>query len=244
MTGQAPPAAAASRRHPALAAVLVLTFATGVIDAATYLGLHGVFTANMTGNVIFIGLGLADHAAAPLLRSVLALAGFLAGAAVVGRFARGRPAGAESDGVAAWALVAVAAVVAAAAVLLAAATAPSAAALDGVATALAAAMGAQAVAARRIGVPDVTTVVVTSTLAVLASDLHVAGRAGDRAATQRRAGAVAAMLLGSFVGALLLRWQLSAAVGLSAALIASVAAAALRSGAAAQTHVVTMDTCP
>jgi uncharacterized membrane protein YoaK (UPF0700 family) len=64
---------------------------------------------------------------------------------------------------------------------------------------LASGMGAQAVAARRVGVPDVSTVVVTSTLALLVSDR------GTRAATARRAAAVAALVCGAVCGALLLR---------------------------------------
>ena len=62
------------------ALMLTLSFGTGVLDAATYLGLHQVFTANMTGNVVFVGLGLADTADVPLLRAALALVGFVAGA--------------------------------------------------------------------------------------------------------------------------------------------------------------------
>jgi len=40
-------------------ALLVLTFTTGVIDAASYLGLGHVFTANMTGNIVLLGFGIA-----------------------------------------------------------------------------------------------------------------------------------------------------------------------------------------
>jgi hypothetical protein len=35
-------------------ALLVLTAATGLIDAVSYLALGHVFTANMTGNVVFL----------------------------------------------------------------------------------------------------------------------------------------------------------------------------------------------
>ena len=37
--------------------LLALTFSTGMIDALSWLGLNGVFTANMTGNVLIIGMG-------------------------------------------------------------------------------------------------------------------------------------------------------------------------------------------
>ena len=38
--------------------MLVLTFSTGVIDAVGYLGLDRVFTGNMTGNVVILGVAL------------------------------------------------------------------------------------------------------------------------------------------------------------------------------------------
>jgi uncharacterized membrane protein YoaK (UPF0700 family) len=41
-----------------LSALALLTFATGLVDAASVLGLGHVFTANMTGNVVFLGFSL------------------------------------------------------------------------------------------------------------------------------------------------------------------------------------------
>ena len=48
-----------SLKHPLTRALLVLTFTTGVIDAASYLGLGHVFTAKMTGNIVLLGFGIA-----------------------------------------------------------------------------------------------------------------------------------------------------------------------------------------
>lgn len=39
--------------------MLVLTFSTGMVDAIGYLGFDKVFTGNMTGNVVILGMGLA-----------------------------------------------------------------------------------------------------------------------------------------------------------------------------------------
>src|SRR5438128_1590689 len=39
--------------------LLLLTVTTGLIDAVSVLGLGRVFTANMTGNVVFLGFALA-----------------------------------------------------------------------------------------------------------------------------------------------------------------------------------------
>ena len=62
------------------AVLLVLAAAAGSTDAISYLGLGKVFPANMTGNTVLLGIGVAsmDHPAAA--RSAVALAGFLAGA--------------------------------------------------------------------------------------------------------------------------------------------------------------------
>jgi uncharacterized membrane protein YoaK (UPF0700 family) len=62
--------------------LLVLTFAAGYIDALSYLGLGRVFTANMTGNTVLLGIALAEFDGAAIRRASLALVGFLAGAAV------------------------------------------------------------------------------------------------------------------------------------------------------------------
>ena len=71
-----------------------------------------------------------------------------------------------------------------------------------VTTMLGVALGTQAAAARRVGVRDVTTVVVTSTITALSADAlrHGHGDAG------RRVTVVALMLAGAAFGAATLRW--------------------------------------
>jgi uncharacterized membrane protein YoaK (UPF0700 family) len=50
----------AERPHGPLPVLLVcLTVVTGLVDAFSYLSLGHVFVANMTGNVVFLGFGLA-----------------------------------------------------------------------------------------------------------------------------------------------------------------------------------------
>src|SRR3954465_2320660 len=73
----------ADRMH--LCLMLVLTFTTGINDAVGYLGLDKVFTGNMTGNVVVLGMALAGGSGPPVLGPALALLGFLAGAAAGGR---------------------------------------------------------------------------------------------------------------------------------------------------------------
>ena len=44
-----------------VACLLLLTFATGIVDAISVLVLGHVFVANMTGNIIFLGFWFAPH---------------------------------------------------------------------------------------------------------------------------------------------------------------------------------------
>jgi uncharacterized membrane protein YoaK (UPF0700 family) len=54
-----------------------LTVSSGAVDAISFLALGKVFTAFMTGNLVFLGMGIARHAAAPSIIAVLAsMAGF------------------------------------------------------------------------------------------------------------------------------------------------------------------------
>ena len=215
----------AKRWH--LALMLVLTFSTGIVDAVGYLGLDRVFTANMTGNVVILGMALTGAEDLPILGPVLALAGFLAGAALVGRVLRRAATGWTTASTVVFALVgaglAVLAVVVAALgdqvpVETGTTAPPAALAVTG---ALGLVMGAQAAAARRLAVKDVTTVVVTSTLTGLAADSRLAG--GDGEGWRRRGGAVLLILAGAAAGAALLRWQAGAGLG-AAALITLLAA--------------------
>ena len=53
-----------------VAALLLLTFATGLIDAISVLVLGHVFVANMTGNVIFLGFWFVPHSGVDLTAAV------------------------------------------------------------------------------------------------------------------------------------------------------------------------------
>ncbi|WP_245885817.1 YoaK family protein [Kineococcus rhizosphaerae] len=210
--------------HTAL--MLVLTFSTGIVDAVGYLGLDRVFTANMTGNVVILGMALTGSQDLPIVGPVLALLGFLGGAALVGRVLRRAATGWTTASSVVFALVGV--VLGALAVVTSLldgvpvepGTSPPPAAVL-VTTVLGLAMGGQAAAARRLGVKDVTTVVVTSTLTGLAADSRLAGGTGD--GWRRRLGAVVLILAGAAVGAALLRWHVGAGLAL-AGLISLVAA--------------------
>jgi hypothetical protein len=77
--------ASASAARVRLWLMLALTFGTGIVDAVGYLGLDRVFTGNMTGNVVILGMAVVGADDLPVLGPLLALCGFMAGAAVGGR---------------------------------------------------------------------------------------------------------------------------------------------------------------
>lgn len=192
--------------------MLALTFSTGVADAAGYLALDQVFTGNMTGNVVILGMAIGQADDLPVAGPSLALVAFLAGAAIGGRVLRTAATG--WTGRVTALLVVVAGIMAVCVVVDLAwpvrSTSPAGLMIAGM---LACALGIQAATARRVAVVDVTTVVVTSTLTSWASESRLAGGRGQ--AWPRRFLAVAVLILGALVGALLLRLGLAACIALS-----------------------------
>jgi hypothetical protein len=88
---------ATRRVQPPLLALSLLTLVTGLVDAACYLGLGRVFTANITGNVVLLAFGAAGAQGLPVLAPTVSLLVFLVGATAGGRLASSMigPAGAE-----------------------------------------------------------------------------------------------------------------------------------------------------
>ena len=204
-----------------LGLMLVLTFTTGIVDAVGYLGLDRVFTGNMTGNVVILGMALVGADDLPILGPALALVGFMAGAALGGRVLR--RADRAWTGLTTWLFLGVGVVtIGLAVVLFVEGDSPGRPVGITVTTLLGAAMGVQAATARFIAVKDVTTVVVTSTITGLAADSVLGSGKGGGSA--RRASAVVLILAGAAIGAALLRWHLGAGLLLAGVIIlASVA---------------------
>lgn len=201
------------RRRLLLPSLLAMTFATGLIDAVSYLGIGSVFTANMTGNVILLGFGLAGSAEFSIDRAALSLVAFGAGSVIAGRLSRSwyrtpfiwfrRQTAIEI-------------------VLLAVAGALTIGLPSGLVTpneprrlaaivVLAVAMGMRNATVRRLGFTDVPTTVLTSTITDIASDSRLGG--GERRRQRARAAAIVAMLAGAIVGALLVRTSPLLALG-------------------------------
>ncbi|MEV6968702.1 YoaK family protein [Hamadaea sp. NPDC051192] len=180
--------------------LVLLTLGSGLVDAFSYLALGHVFVANMTGNVVFLGFALAGVGEFDVWRSLLGLTAFTGGAVLsaraMRRFAphRGR--------MALVAMLVQLPVTVAAAIVGLAAPHPyaglPAAVLIGV---LAAALGFQNAAVRALGVPDLTTTVLTRTLTAIAAESRWAGGPGGRSG--RRMVSILSMFAGAFAGALL-----------------------------------------
>jgi uncharacterized membrane protein YoaK (UPF0700 family) len=202
--------------------LLVLTFSTGLVDAVSYLGLGRVFVANMTGNIVLLGFGIAGSAGLPVVAPLVSLGAFLVGSAVGGAMAT-RIGHRHAQHVARALGIETALVLAAAIVAAAAEVEPSSVSGDAVIALLALGMGVRNATVRRLAVPDLTTTVLTMTLTGLAADSRVAG--GSGAGSVRRIAAVLAMLLGAIAGALLLKISLVPPLLAAAALALLVAVA-------------------
>lgn len=201
-------------RHLHVWLMMALTVVTGALDAVGYLGLDRVFTGNMTGNVVILGMGIAAEEGLPVAGPLIALIGYVVGAAIVGGLIRGR--------VRAWAPVVTATICVNAVILAAVATVlllvpVPGQSLGGVAAAatIALVMGAQASIARFLAVTDMTTVVVTSTITSYASETLFMG--GLAWFTHRRLWAVVAIFAGALAGGLMMKLHISVPVYVAAA---------------------------
>jgi uncharacterized membrane protein YoaK (UPF0700 family) len=187
-----------------LIGLLILTVVTGLIDAVSFLGLGRTFTANMTGNVVLLGFAVAGTPRLSVAHCATALVAFLLGAATGGQL------GARSAGDRRRRWLVRSAFVEAGLLLGAAITSfdvdAGATELSGrgyaVLVLIALAMGLQTATVRRLAVADLTTTVVTTTLAGMAADSWLGG--GDNSRLKRRLGAIVALFGGAGLGAWLL----------------------------------------
>ncbi|MDG4797146.1 YoaK family protein [Micromonospora sp. WMMD1082] len=206
--------------------LLVLTVGAGAIDAVSFLALDQVFTGNMTGNVLLIGFGLAGAPDIPVLNNVLALLAFMLGAVLTGRLTARATGRAKLSRSALAVLAGGTTLTFALAGFWTAVDAPGGVAALITTGLLAVVLGAQAAVARQIGIRDLSTVVITSTLVNLSADSRIAGGTGK--AWPRRVGAVVALGSGALVAAILILW-----VSGSAALLAAGVALAIGTALAA-----------
>lgn len=164
--------------------LIVLAFASGCTDAVSYLALGQVFTANMTGNTVLLGIAAVTGDGARAGRSLCALGGFCAGVAlatmITGPPRSGRlwPSGATLA-LAGETLALIALAAGAAAFGTGGAHVYWLIALAGIA------MGAQSAAVRAVGPSAVATTYITGTLTGLIATLTWRGLARGRARAEK-----------------------------------------------------------
>ncbi len=192
-----------------MTALITMTVVTGFVDAVSYLGLGHVFTANMTGNVVLMAFALARGGGLSFLHSFVSLASFMTGAVVGGRLARSMKRSPRQR----WLLCAgtIESVMLFAAAFTAlhfdVKTQAPEARLYGMILLTAIAMGLRTATVRALGIPDITTTVLTTTVTELAADSPLAG--GNHPRTGRRIASVLAMFGGAALGTLLLHYGLT-----------------------------------
>ena len=193
---------------PLVRALIGLTVVTGLVDAISFLGLGHIFTANMTGNVVFLGFAAGGAPGISAARSIAALCAFIAGSACGGRLTGSRERTPAGHLLIATSVEMALLLTAAVAAAFATSEVPPAFAYA-IVLSTAIAMGLRNAVVRKLAVPDLTTTVLTLTLTGLAADSSVAG-----GRTLRRGLSVVAMFGGAGAGAVLLR-----AFGLTAPLV-------------------------
>ena len=205
---------------PRVPLLLLLSITTGLVDAASVLGLGKVFTANMTGNVVFLGFAAAGTPGFTVAPFLVAILSFLLGALIGGRTAK-MHAGLPQRR---WLLTAAAAetillwLAAAFAVGFDIASQTPHHSLYTIIALTGIAMGFRNATIRQLKVPDLTTTVLTLTLTGLAADSLAAG--GGNPNWVRRVAAVVSILIGAAIGAwLLVHVSLAAPLALAGGLV-------------------------
>ncbi len=200
------------QRHQYLVGWYGLTAICALLDVVCFMALGEVFASMMTGNLLLLAVSLGTGAGwETLARQALPIAVFMIGAVLGGRLLRlPEPWPRRRPGfVLEWALLVLA-------TLMALTMRPEAGngAGQGIVALLGLAMGVHGAMVRGLGVPDLATNVMTTTLASWMADTRAAG--GSHHHTARRGMSVAVFVASGVVGAALWKWG-----GLQAPLIAA-----------------------
>jgi uncharacterized membrane protein YoaK (UPF0700 family) len=204
-----------------VALLLIVTAATGAIDAVSILHFHA-FTAFVTGTIILLGAEIVGLGHAGATKAIV-LAAFFGGAILGGRLMRRKK---PAERLFAESLCVTAALIFAAALVIAAFGVETPPIHWAEVALVAVAMGSQTSATRQVNVPDMVLPLATLVVHGLAHDSRLAGGRQER--TLRRLGIVCALLLGAGAGATLSAHSVWPGLLLAAALLALAAALALR----------------
>ncbi len=185
------------------ALLVCLTLSSGAVDAISYLGLGKVFTANMTGNIVLLGLAVGRSEGSQVVRAAISLVAYAAGAFLASRIAR------RGEDQSIWRrevtlVLALEALLQAGlfAAWLASSGHPGQTAEALMVGLSALAMGIQSAAVAALGVAGVTTTYVTGTLTGLMGGLGAGS--GNRSELARRAIVLVALLAGAAIAAVIL----------------------------------------
>src|SRR5215467_9375321 len=181
--------------------VVVLTLTTGAVDVTSFLALGSIFSSVVTGDMVLLGAAAGTGRPELAVHSGVALAGYLAGVAA------GAPLAARRHQAAGTWPPSVTVTLAAELVILVAfsvgwelaGTHPSGGGQLALVAVLAAAMGLQAAAVRRLG--QMSTTYLTSTLTALVAGL-VTGSKPD--GTARSLGVLATLIIGAIAASMVL----------------------------------------
>ena len=202
-----------------------LTFSSGAADAIAFLGLGKVFTAFQTGNLVFLGLGIAGADGPRAVRPAVSLACFAAGVLLGTRIVGGvrRTGSAWPARVSACLAMGLLAEVAFAIVWAVTSGHPGAASTDALLATSALAMGLQSAAMLSLGVTGAFTTAATATVMFLMRDAAEprTARAGE---PSRFAAVLVALVAGATAGGLMLLHARTLAPLLPAAATAAVIA--------------------
>ncbi len=196
------------------APALLLTLATGAVDAISFMALGGVFTSVMTANLALLGLSVGSAEPSLAEHAALAIVGYICGVLLGSRIAVRRT-GSRWTG-ARWALLAEAALMGgAAAAWLALDGSPHSGARFVLLVAVSVAMGVQGGVVRAAGTAGLSTTYMTGTLTGALTTLMTTGR------LQRHSAVLITMLLaGAALGGLLVAHARPAALMVPTALVA------------------------
>lgn len=148
------------------------TLVTGLVDAARYLSMGHIFTANMTGNIVLPGLAVANVPGLSALRSITSLIFAFTGGIVSGRHGHGTANWRRSHWLGLVAGMETTLLFVACMLLVMqhdSVVLPNSS-LYRIIALTALAVGIRNGTVRRLGVPDITTTVLTLTQAALASE--------------------------------------------------------------------------
>jgi uncharacterized membrane protein YoaK (UPF0700 family) len=182
--------------------LVALTVASGAVDAISYFGLGKIFSAFMTGNLVFLGFGVAEIEGPDVVPVIVALSMFTAGAYLGLRFTtlRSNESGLWPPAVTVLLVLVAVAEASFLVVWLSTAGHPSTVDADVLIALFSLAMGIQTAAVRSLGVQGIFTTAGTFTLVAFAGTF---ARSRSRSEMPRLVGVLLGLVAGAVAGGLL-----------------------------------------